>query len=160
MPLPTKYIYTWNTTICVPSSELGPPPPFPLSQGVYPPSWTKGGGGRDTRLQVRGWGSPNLDDWRKKPSTLSTLWSLTNKKANSKNFQLWISSSGHCNEVTILYTYKKRFSSYYRKFGRKRQNDKYYEQSHNESIKQLLIKYSYLQIFYVIVYSLKTEKDM
>ncbi len=37
----------------VPSSELG------LS---HPPSLASGGG---TRLRVRGWGSPNSDDWRK-----------------------------------------------------------------------------------------------
>jgi hypothetical protein len=28
-----------------------------------PPPVTKGGGGHN-RLQVRGWGSPNSDDWR------------------------------------------------------------------------------------------------
>jgi hypothetical protein len=30
-----------------------------------PPSGTKGGGGEHTRLRVKGWGSPNADDWRK-----------------------------------------------------------------------------------------------
>jgi hypothetical protein len=35
---------------------------------VCPTPGTKGGGGH-TRLRVRGWGSPNSDDWRK-----SSLW--------------------------------------------------------------------------------------
>ncbi len=62
--LNTKYIYIQNTTVYVPSLELGlfhsltrrrvcPPPPL--------------GSGREghTRLRVSGWGSPNSDDWRK-----------------------------------------------------------------------------------------------
>jgi hypothetical protein len=39
--------------------------PHPLSRKrVCFPSGTKGGGGFQTRLRVRGWGSPNSDDWR------------------------------------------------------------------------------------------------
>ncbi len=44
----------------VPSSELGPPP-LPQAS-VSPPPEPKVG---PTRLRVRGWGSPNWDDWRK-----------------------------------------------------------------------------------------------
>ncbi len=33
--------------------------------------------GRHTHLRVRGWGSPNSDDWKKKLSTLPTLWTVT-----------------------------------------------------------------------------------
>ncbi len=40
-----------------------PPPPSPAS-ACAPPPGTKGWGGH-TRLRVRGWGSPNSDDWRK-----------------------------------------------------------------------------------------------
>jgi hypothetical protein len=43
------------------------PPSLPL-----PPPRTKGGGGH-ARLRLRGWGSPDSDDWKKKLSTLSTL---------------------------------------------------------------------------------------
>jgi hypothetical protein len=35
-----------------------------LASKCAPPPGTKGGGGH-TRLLVRGWGSPNADDWRK-----------------------------------------------------------------------------------------------
>jgi hypothetical protein len=74
-PITTKYVYIKSTTVYVPSSELG------LSQPLYRqrmcPSpqnrgWGVGGvpipttGERGhTRLRVRGWGSPNSDDWRK-----------------------------------------------------------------------------------------------
>ncbi len=30
---------------------------------------------RHTRLQIRGWGSPNSDDWSKSSALVSTLWS-------------------------------------------------------------------------------------
>jgi hypothetical protein len=49
-----------STTVSVPSSELGPPTPLPLASV---PLNQKGGG--HTRLWVRGWGSPNLDNLRK-----------------------------------------------------------------------------------------------
>ncbi len=47
----------------VPSSELGLPNPSPARKCALPPG-PKGGGGH-TRLRLRGWGSPNSDDWRK-----------------------------------------------------------------------------------------------
>jgi hypothetical protein len=40
----STYIYTQSTTVYIPASELGPPPPL--------------------RERVRGWGSPNFNDWR------------------------------------------------------------------------------------------------
>ncbi len=49
------------TTVYVPSSELGLPQP--LSRKRVCPPLPKGG--RRTRLRLRGWGSPNSDDWRK-----------------------------------------------------------------------------------------------
>ncbi len=52
-----------STTVYVPSSELGlSHPPFSPASVPLPPE-PKGGG--HTRLRVRGWGSPNSDDWRK-----------------------------------------------------------------------------------------------
>jgi hypothetical protein len=51
-----------STTVYVPSSELGLSQPLSLQQ-VYPSPQNRGGG--HTRLRVRGWGSPNYDDWRK-----------------------------------------------------------------------------------------------
>ncbi len=61
--IPTKYIFIYSTTLCVPSSELGLS--HPLSrQRVCPSPGIKGGGGH-TRLRARGWRSPNSDDWRK-----------------------------------------------------------------------------------------------
>ncbi len=50
-----------RTTVYVPSSKLGISQP--LSRQRVCPSPQNGGGGH-TRLQVRGWGSPNADDWR------------------------------------------------------------------------------------------------
>ncbi len=47
----------------VPSSELDPPPPTP----PFPEA------GGHTRPRVRGWGSPNSDDWRKKQHSVYTL---------------------------------------------------------------------------------------
>ncbi len=47
----------------VPSSELAPPPPLPSGECVSPPQNQRRG--KHTRLRVRGWGSPNSDDWRK-----------------------------------------------------------------------------------------------
>jgi hypothetical protein len=61
----SKYIYIKSITVCVPSSEYSPNPT--LASGCAPPPRTGGGvgGRRDTRLWVRGWGSPNSDDLRK-----------------------------------------------------------------------------------------------
>jgi hypothetical protein len=36
-----------------------------LARKCAPPPRTGGGGGEHTRLLVRGWGTPNSDDWRK-----------------------------------------------------------------------------------------------
>ncbi len=58
----TKYVYIKSTTVYVPSSELGLPQPL-SSQGVCPSPHNQGGG--HTRMRVRGWGSPNSEDWRK-----------------------------------------------------------------------------------------------
>ncbi len=54
-----------------PRRKWDPPPTPSPSSDCAPPSGT---GEACTHLQVRGWGSPNSDDWRKKSSTLSTLW--------------------------------------------------------------------------------------
>ncbi len=66
----------------VPSTELWPPTPLPQASV---PHLTKRGGGH-TRLRVRGWGSPNSDDCRKKPSTLSTLWFYDRTKISRVTF--------------------------------------------------------------------------
>ncbi len=59
----TKYVYIKSTTVYVPLSELGLfLPPLSLASECAPPPGTKGG---HTRLRVRGWGSPNSNDWRK-----------------------------------------------------------------------------------------------
>jgi hypothetical protein len=51
-----------STTVSVPSSELGLSQPLSRQQ-VCPSPKNRGGG--HIRLQVRGWGSPNSNDWRK-----------------------------------------------------------------------------------------------
>ncbi len=51
----------WVPQCLSPRSNWNLPPSFP-QVSVYPHPRTKGG---DTRLRVRGWGSPNSDDWRK-----------------------------------------------------------------------------------------------
>jgi hypothetical protein len=58
-----KYVYIKSTTLYVPSSELELSQPL-SRQRVCPSPQNRGGGGH-TRLRVRGWGSPNSDDWRK-----------------------------------------------------------------------------------------------
>jgi hypothetical protein len=69
-----QHMYIKSTTVYVPSLELElshplslqrvcpSPTPFPQETVPLPPE-PKGGG--HTRLRVRGWGSPNSDDWRK-----------------------------------------------------------------------------------------------
>ncbi len=54
-------VYTLRTTMSVPSSKLGPPPPSPASE-CGPHRNQKGEVGTP-RLRVRGWRSPNFDDW-------------------------------------------------------------------------------------------------
>ncbi len=51
----------------VPSSELGLPRPLSPQRVCHPPfpNPEPGGGGEHTRRRVRGWGSPNSDDWKK-----------------------------------------------------------------------------------------------
>jgi hypothetical protein len=63
-------MYTYSTTVYVPSSELGPPNPSPASACVPPPE-QKGGA---NSVQVRGGGESQCGRLEKKPSTLSTLW--------------------------------------------------------------------------------------
>jgi hypothetical protein len=58
----TKYVYIKSTTVYVPSSKLGSPTHSFASECAPPP--TNGGGGTFA-LRVRGWGSPNSDDFRK-----------------------------------------------------------------------------------------------
>jgi hypothetical protein len=59
----TKYINMQSTTVDVPSPELGLS--HPLSrQRVCPSPPPRNQGGGHTRLRVRGWGSPNSDDWK------------------------------------------------------------------------------------------------
>ncbi len=43
---------------------MGPLTPSPASECVLP-LLNQRGGGRQTRLRARGWGTPNSDDWRK-----------------------------------------------------------------------------------------------
>ncbi len=58
----STFIYIKSTTVC-PLVGIGTLPP-PLSPASVPlPPEPKGGG--HTRLRVRGWWSPNSDDWRK-----------------------------------------------------------------------------------------------
>ncbi len=69
-PYKVPYIYSTyikSTTVYVPLSELGLSQPL-SRQRVCPSPQHRGGGGgggEHTRLRVRGWGSPNSDDWRK-----------------------------------------------------------------------------------------------
>ncbi len=57
----STYIHIKSTTMYVPSSESGLSQPL-SRQRVCPSPQNRGEG--HTRLWVRGWGSPNSDDWR------------------------------------------------------------------------------------------------
>jgi hypothetical protein len=57
----TEYLYIKSTTVYVPSSELGPNPSLAVASVPLTPE----PGGGTTCQGVRGWGSPNSDDWRK-----------------------------------------------------------------------------------------------
>ncbi len=72
LPLSHKLrVYKEYHSVC----PLGVGPFQPLSrQRVRPSPRTRGG---HTRLRVRGWGSSNSDEWRKKLNTLPTLCSLS-----------------------------------------------------------------------------------
>ncbi len=50
-------------SVCPPRQNWPPPNPSTASQCVPPPPEPRGGG--HTRLQVRGWGKLNSNDWRK-----------------------------------------------------------------------------------------------
>jgi hypothetical protein len=52
-----------HTALYIPSSELGLPQPLSRKR-VFPPHPDQRVGGH-TRRRLRGWGSPNSDDWRK-----------------------------------------------------------------------------------------------
>ncbi len=55
--------YKYRAPKCIPSLELGLPQPLSCKRVCPPPPEPKGRG--HTRLRLRGWGSPNSDDWRK-----------------------------------------------------------------------------------------------
>jgi hypothetical protein len=68
--------------------------PPPLPQASMPPPGTKGDAQLHIRLRVRGWGSPNSDDWRK--SILPSLDWIHQQKMPSdilfvKRFVNWLS---------------------------------------------------------------------
>ncbi len=58
----TNYINTKSTTVYVPRRNWDYPNPSIASECAPPP---QPGGGGHIRLRMRGWGSPNPDDWRK-----------------------------------------------------------------------------------------------
>jgi hypothetical protein len=58
----TKYIFIKSTKCMFPRRNWDLPTSSPASECAPLPE-PKGGGGH-TRLRVRGWGSPNSDDWR------------------------------------------------------------------------------------------------
>ncbi len=72
-----------GTRVSVPSSKLGP--------SQCPPHGNKGGTHSPSGEGVRG---PNSDDWRKKPSTLSTLWSsyYTGRRKSKRELRLLLAS--------------------------------------------------------------------
>ncbi len=56
----------YQSVMYVHSSEWNWASPNPsLASECAPPPGTKGWGGGHTRVRVRGWGSPNSNDWRK-----------------------------------------------------------------------------------------------
>ncbi len=73
----TKYIYihldSWVPE-CMSPRRWDSPTPSPASEFAPPPPGNQKGGGH-TRMRVRGWGSPNSDDWSKN-LVLTTLWWL------------------------------------------------------------------------------------
>ncbi len=73
--------YMEHHSVCPLVGIVTPPTPLPKASVPFPPppprtkEW---GGGGYTRLRLRGWGSPNSDDWRKSLTLLlllPTLWS-------------------------------------------------------------------------------------
>ncbi len=72
-PMPTDQLkvqqrsqkaHLYRVPQCMPPRRNWDSPKPSLNSDCAPPPGTKGGGGH-TRLRVRGWGSPNSDDWRK-----------------------------------------------------------------------------------------------
>jgi hypothetical protein len=71
-------VFTLSATVSVPSSELAPPSPLPQASVSLPRNQR---GWKNARLQVKGWGSPNSDDWRKNLALCAcTLWLWLNSK--------------------------------------------------------------------------------
>ncbi len=78
----TKYIYTYSTTVPVPSSELDPAPP-PLSRELCPsPPGNQTGRGH-TCLRVRRWGVPIRTTGEKAQYSVY-LWFPTTQEPNHK----------------------------------------------------------------------------
>ncbi len=74
----TKYIHLYLEYPSVgPLVGLGPPTSSPPNECVPPPPNQRGGW--QPRLRVRGWDSPNSDDWRKSLG-LCVLWGRTIQK--------------------------------------------------------------------------------
>ncbi len=88
-PPPTKYLDIEHHSVC-PLVGIGTPPtPPPLGSVPLPPrtkGWALGG---QTRLRLRGWGSPNSEDWKKKLSrnTEGFEWK---RKDRSEISPLWM----------------------------------------------------------------------
>ncbi len=88
---PTKYVYVKGTTECM-SPRRNWDSPNPSLAGEYAPRSPQNREGGHTRLRVRGWGSPNSDDWRKSLALcllcdlprFSPTWKLL--CTNSKNY--------------------------------------------------------------------------
>ncbi len=76
----TKYVYIKSTTVYAPSSELGLSQPLPTSVPLSPEPGGWGGGGA-LACGMRGWRSPNSDDWRKSLA-LCLLCGKNNKTVN------------------------------------------------------------------------------
>jgi hypothetical protein len=60
----TKYLYKYRVPQCMSPRWNWDSPTPSLASECSPPPGTNGSG-RHTRLRLRGWGSPNSDDWRK-----------------------------------------------------------------------------------------------
>jgi hypothetical protein len=109
MPKPTKYIFTWSTTVYVPSSELEPPPtPSPASDCVAPPG-TKGRGTHSPAGE--GVGYPDSDDWCPNPKKVHQMEVETGRRlVVTKRFPSYyylrcvVSAAGSCvkGEVVLL----------------------------------------------------------
>jgi hypothetical protein len=85
-PKTTKYVHIKSTAHCAqymsPRRNWDSPNPSLAMQRVCPFPQNRGVGGGLTRLRVRGWGSPNSDDWRK--SLALCLLCAPNRPLNNK----------------------------------------------------------------------------